>query len=43
MKHVQEVEKNNAYFILVDPYLNKTADLHIKVRPRTDGALALLQ
>ncbi len=44
MKHVQEArKKNNAYFIVVDPYLNKTAklaDLHIKIRPGTDGALA---
>ena len=31
------------FFIVVDPYLNKTAkiaDLHIKIRPGTDGALA---
>ena len=43
MKHVQEAKKNNAYFIVIDPYLNKTAklaDLHIKIRPGTDGALA---
>ena len=44
MKHIQEArKKNNAFFIVVDPYLNKTAklaDLHIKVRPGTDGALA---
>ncbi len=44
MKHVQEArKKNNAYFIVVDPYLNKTAklaDLHIKIRPGTDGAVA---
>ena len=36
-------KKNNAFFIVVDPYLNKTAklaDLHIKIRPGTDGALA---
>ena len=44
MKHIQESrKKNNAFFIVVDPYLNKTAklaDLHIKIRPGTDGALA---
>ena len=44
MKHVQEArKKNNAFFIVVDPYLNKTAklaDLHIKLKPGTDGALA---
>ena len=43
-KHVQEArKKNNAFFIVVDPYLNKTAriaDLHIKLKPGTDGALA---
>ena len=39
----KQEKKNNAYFIVVDPYLNKTAklaDLHIKIRPGTDGALA---
>ena len=44
MKHIQEARKvNNAFFIVVDPYLNKTAklaDLHIKINPGTDGALA---
>ena len=44
MKHVQEArKKNNAFFIVIDPYLNKTAklaDIHIKIRPGTDGALA---
>ena len=36
-------KKNNAFLIVVDPYLTKTAriaDLHIKLRPGTDGALA---
>ena len=36
-------KKNKANFIVIDPYLNKTAklaDLHIKIRPGTDGALA---
>ncbi len=44
MKHVQNARKNNnAYLIVIDPYLTKTAkiaDLHIKLRPGTDGALA---
>ena len=44
MKHVQNArKKNNAFLIVVDPYLTKTArlaDLHIKLRPGTDGALA---
>ena len=44
MKHVQIArKKNNAFLIVVDPYLTKTArlaDLHIKLRPGTDGALA---
>ena len=40
----KKLEKNNAIFIVVDPYLNKTAklaDFHIKLRPGTDGALAM--
>ena len=44
MKHVQNArKKNNAFLIVIDPYLTKTAkiaDLHIKLRPGTDGALA---
>ena len=44
MKHVQAARKNNGSFLIViDPYLTKTAkiaDLHIKLRPGTDGALA---
>ena len=44
MKHVQNARKNNnAFLIVIDPYLTKTAriaDLHIKLRPGTDGALA---
>ncbi|PPR26067.1 MAG: putative dimethyl sulfoxide reductase chain YnfE [Alphaproteobacteria bacterium MarineAlpha9_Bin4] len=44
MKHVQEArKKRNAFFVVIDPYQNKTArlaDLHIKIRPGTDGALA---
>ncbi len=44
IKHVQSARKNNnAYLIVVDPYLTKTAklaDFHIKLRPGTDGALA---
>ncbi len=44
MKHVQNAKKkSNASFILIDPYSTKTAklaDIHIKVRPGTDGALA---
>ena len=44
MKHVQNARKNNnAFLIVVDPYLTKTAklaDLHIKLKPGTDGALA---
>ncbi len=44
MKHVQNArKKNKAFLIVIDPYLTKTAriaDLHIKLRPGTDGALA---
>ena len=44
MKHVQSARKNNdAFLIVIDPYLTKTAkiaDLHIKLRPGTDVALA---
>ncbi len=44
MKHVQNARKNKgALFIVIDPYLTKTAklaDMHIKIRPGTDGALA---
>ena len=44
MKHVQNARKNNnAFLIVIDPYLTKTAkiaDLHIKLHPGTDGALA---
>lgn len=44
MKHVQVSRKNNnAKFIVIDPYETKTAklaDIHIKVLPGTDAALA---
>ncbi len=44
MKHVQNArKKNKSYLIVVDPYLTKTArlaDMHIKLKPGTDGALA---
>ena len=39
MKHIQNARKNNnALFIVIDPYLTKTAkkDIHIKIRPGTD-------
>ncbi len=43
MKHIKEAKRKDAIFIVVDPYLNKTAklaDIHVKLRPGTDGALA---
>lgn len=44
MTHVAHARKNNAAkLVVVDPYRNATAeqaDLHIMVRPGTDGALA---
>ncbi len=44
MTHVSRAKKNrNAKVIVVDPYENptaKTADIHIALRPGTDGALA---
>lgn len=44
MKHVQNArKKNKAFLLVVDPYLTKTAkvaDMHIKLKPGTDGALA---
>ncbi len=44
MKHVQTArKKNGAFLVVIDPYLTKTAkiaDLHIKLKPGTDGALA---
>ncbi len=44
MKHVQAARKNNnAKLIVIDPYSTKTAklaDIHIKLFPGTDGALA---
>ncbi len=44
MKHVQSArKKNNAGFVVIDPYETRTAkiaDLHIKLIPGTDAALA---
>ncbi|MCP5381822.1 MAG: molybdopterin oxidoreductase family protein [Kordiimonadaceae bacterium] len=44
MTHVARAKKNrNAKVVVVDPYENptaKTADIHIALRPGTDGALA---
>ena len=44
MNHVSQAKRfNNAKFVVVDPYRTKTADkadMHLMLRPGTDGALA---
>ncbi len=44
MTHVSQAKRlNNAKFVVVDPYRTKTADkadIHLMLRPGTDGALA---
>lgn len=44
MTHVSQAKRlNNAKFVVVDPYRTKTADkadMHLMLRPGTDGALA---
>lgn len=43
MAHALKGVKNGAKLVVIDPYQNKTAekaDLHLAVRPGTDGALA---
>lgn len=44
MNHVSQAKRfNNAKFVVVDPYKTKTAekaDMHLMLRPGTDGALA---
>ncbi len=43
MTHVLNGVRNGAKLVVVDPYLNKTAQkahLHLPIRPGTDGALA---
>ncbi len=43
MTHVMRAKKRGAYLVVVDPYRTGTAeraDLHVPLRPGTDGALA---
>ena len=43
MTHVAKATRNGAKLVVVDPYRTPTAakaDLHLKLRPGTDGALA---
>ncbi|MBF0341778.1 MAG: molybdopterin-dependent oxidoreductase [Magnetococcales bacterium] len=43
MGHVKQARRNGARLVVVDPYRNQTArlaDLHLPLRPGTDGALA---
>lgn len=44
MHHVSQAKRiNNAQFVVIDPYRTKTADkadMHLMLRPGTDGALA---
>lgn len=43
MSHIAKAKKRGAPFVVIDPYRSATAeqaDLHLAVRPSTDGALA---
>jgi len=44
MTHIAQARAKGARFVVIDPYKNRTAaiaDLHIKIKPGTDAALAL--
>lgn len=44
MKYIYEAKKNGATVVVIDPILTQTAakaDVHIRINPGTDGALAL--